>query len=395
MAKETWERRIKQFIEKKEQYTAGISNAKGEAVSTFDVIEVKPNRQNDAETYLLSGTEESCLEQASLFFAFSEMLTRRLGGFNFEAWINDFEYEFPYHGKDLRTPAELKLAWGKPHENRPRLTKLALVAGATIPRDYLVYRFLPDRKETDKFFILSGKPEEIAYQALAIMNNQRLLIESELGHWLGYPQEEYMRGKPQQIVSLKIILTTEKTPPFYKKGNKFFSQRQVSIPFVNVSKLNYNAIRALCGGSTGQIWGEWTARAYISSPELPGYITRMEADGSTKATATANLDKFLAFSNCTIHRRTCGEVDLTKGTTAKNPNNKYLSSFKVYPAWCYVMNPKLLAAEDLAAKGKQTMAGKQISKQGKLFLWQEKLPQNWEQHLKELLKSPLLKMVKP
>lgn len=306
--------------------------------------------------------------------------------FDLDNWIKDFEDGFPRFVKI--NPRFRDHYWGQGFKNRPRIKELNEQADAQQIEGYRVVEFFPDRENKDESYLLMGSPLALMSQVSLIMN---LHLMSRIGGgdsaWLGYPLDEYLRAKPRTGVTIQIILTTYKRPPYYQIGSKWFSKRHVTIPLVDRSKITYQAIRNACGGSQGQSWGEWSARAYVSLDEESKGIHQMVCGGSSEATAIRNLEKFLEFTQCKVRKITANKIDYTKGDVARDPDRARYSNFDVYPAWMSIWNTKLVQLDDARRDGKKTLSGRMLSKHNKLFLYPEREPDNWSSTVRELLKK--------
>lgn len=305
--------------------------------------------------------------------------------FDLDNWINDFEDGFPRFEKI--NPQFKPNYWGQTFNNRPRIKELNEQVDAQRIEGYRVVEFFPDRDKEDESYILFGTPMELMTQISFMMNLHIMMRKMDLGAWVGYPLDEYLREKPRVSISVQIILTTYKRPPYYKLGDKWFSKRRVTIPLVDKSKLTYQAIRNACGGNAGQNWGEYSARAYISLDETTKGIHQVVAGGSTEEKAKQNLKKFLAFTEGKLRGMTVSKVDYSEGDRASDPDKARYNSFDVYPAWITVWNSKLVALDDKKHNGKKTLSGKMISKENKLFIYTDKEPLGWTKIVNDITKA--------
>jgi hypothetical protein len=306
--------------------------------------------------------------------------------FDLDNWINDFEDGFPRFVKI--NPRFKDHYWGQGFSNRPRIKELNEQADAQQVEGYRVIEFFPDRENKDESYLLMGSPPALMSQVSLIMN-LHLMNKTGGGDsaWVGYPLDEYLRAKPRTGITIQVMFTTYKRPPYYQIGNRWFSRRYLTIPLVDRSKITYSSIRTACGGAQGQNWGEWTARAYLSLDEDSKGIHQMVCGGSTESTAIRNLEKFLEFTQCKLRKITTHKIDYTKGDALKDPDRARYSSFDVYPAWITVWNTKLVQLDDARRDGKKTLSGRMLSKHNKLFTYQEREPANWTSTLRELFKK--------
>lgn len=170
--------------------------------------------------------------------------------------------------------------------------------------------FYPDR---------NGQPL-IKVVRIFFMNMKLMFKGMDMGAWVGYPVDEYLRSRPRTGVSLQFFLTTYKRPPFYQIGTRWFSRRQVTIPYVDRRKLTYEIIRNACGGNQGLNWGEWVARAYLGLEDESRGLHQLVVGGSTEENVKKNLERFLPFTTCKLRGLTVNKIDYTKGDRANDPN---------------------------------------------------------------------------
>lgn len=310
---------------------------------------------------------------------------RRRVDFDLDNWINDFENGFTRFVKI--NPQFKEHYWGQGFGNRPRIKELNEQIDAQQVEGYRVVEFFPDRDIEDESYVLFGTPLELMTQISSLMNMRLMLQRLDIGAWVGYPLDEYLREKPRTEISMQIILTTYRRPPYYSIGSRWFSRRRVTIPLVDRSKLTYQAIRNACGGNAGQNWGEWSARAYVSLDDDSKGIHQMVAGGNSEESAIKNLKKFLPFSQCKLRGLTVNKIDYTEGDRAKDPDNTKYNSFSVYPAWITLWNTKLVQLDDKRNKGKKTLSGKMLSKHNKLFIYSEKEPVTWTDTVKDITRT--------
>jgi len=295
--------------------------------------------------------------------------------FDLDNWITDFENGFLNYNK-VNQSYEAGY-WGQGIKGRPRIREINVEADAQQNEGYRVVEFFPNRDNNDESYLFFGTPFELRIQIALFMNLHIMLRGMDMGAWLGYPIDEYLRAKPRVGITLKVILTTYKNPPYYQNKKEWFSRRQVVIPNVDKSQVTFDAIRKACGGNTGQNWGEWTARAYLSNDSGLKGTHQMVCGGSTEKNAKENLKKFLKFTQCKVLRITANKIDYDEGNDKNNPDKTKLNSFNVYPAWISVLNNKLFPLSDLSKTGKTTLNGKQVGSKCKLFIYMPTEPSNW------------------
>lgn len=303
--------------------------------------------------------------------------------FDLDNWVNDFEDGFTKFQKI--NPQFKDNYWGQGFTNRPRIKELNEEVDAQTIEGYRVVEFFPDRDVKDESYILFGTPLELMSQISLMMNLHLKFGSGGMEAFLGYPVDEYLRLKPRTGITIQFWLTTYERPPFYKRGIKWFSKRQITIPDVDRRKLTYKNFRAACGASSGQDWGEWSARAYVSSNDDTKGIGQIVAGGTTETKAYENLDKFVYFTKGTIRGRTANKIDYSVGNRSKDPDKEKYRSFNVYPAWVSVLSSKLVALDDARRDGKKTISGRMLSKHNKMFIYPTIEPKEFASNLSQVL----------
>lgn len=304
--------------------------------------------------------------------------------FDLDNWIADFENGFLDYEKT--NPLYKPGYWGQSVGNRPKIRELNIEADAQLNQGYRIIEFFPNRDNKDESYIFFGTPSEIRMQVATFMNFSIMLKNMDIGAFLGYPLDEYLRAEPRTGITIQILLLPVKQPPFYGKKHLFSPNHFVTIPLANKDLVTYSALRAACGGDAGQSWGEWSARAYLSSDDSPKGIRQMVARGATKETAKKNLKSFLKFTECKVIRITSNQIDYEEGLDAKNPDKTKLTSYKVYPAWISVWNTKLIDMKS-AKPGVFTASGKITGKRSKLYIYMKTEPVGWLAQFKEVSKE--------
>jgi hypothetical protein len=310
--------------------------------------------------------------------------------YDIDNWSRDFEEGFPRFdpiSKELRSRW-----WGQGRENRPRFKELNNESDAQTVEGYRCIEFFPDRDDEESSTFLVGTPDMIMSQACIIMALRRLGMGGGDTGWVGFPIEDWIQVAALTTVSARIILTPDKFGKYNYRKLPYWSVRQVSIPFVDKSKLRYDALRNACGGRSGLEWGEWSARAYLLGPN-GDTKHQMVASGKTQKSAYKNLSRFLPFTRATVTNITYNQLDYSKGERKKDVNRQLRQNLEVYPAHLLILNKEAIATElvKLNEKGKPTHTGKHKISKFKFELWPEKEPQGWSARLTEAFKNRRLR----
>ncbi len=310
--------------------------------------------------------------------------------FDIDNWITDYENGFLSFIALMKNDELKKGYWGVAQDEKPKINELNNESNAQEEEGYRVIEFLPNRdnqKETYPFF---GTPLTLQLQ-IGIFHNIWRMFNEHLGvqgQWVGYPLDDYLREKPRTGISVQVWLSSQKRPPFYiKKKDIYTTNRFITIPDVDKSKLTYDAIRLACGGNTGQNWGNWSARAYLKTAHG---VSQMVSGGSSQQTAIKNLESFLGFTNAKLVKMTTHEINKDQAK-AKFLGSPETWKFDLFPAWITVFNTAL--ADYNYKLGQPSLDGKILSSnkgRKKLAIYTEAQPSWFAQQLKNDLKNPLI-----
>ncbi|NEO88136.1 MAG: hypothetical protein F6J87_28355 [Spirulina sp. SIO3F2] len=314
--------------------------------------------------------------------------------YDIDNWSKDFEEGFPRFdpiNDELR-----QRYWGQGRQNRPRFKELNNEGDAQSVEGYRVIEFFPDRDDKDTSTFLMGTPQQIMTQAIIIMAMRQLKLGGGAGgEWIGYPVEDWIQAAALTTVSARIILFPDRFGPLNYQRMLTWGPRQVSIPYVDRSRLTYQALRQACGDRQGLDWGEWNARAYLIAPDGGKTQHQMVASGPTKREAERNLQRFLPFTRCEVRNYSYNQLDYSKGERAKDANKKFRQRLTIYPGHLLILNKEAVPTEALKTdeKGRPTHAGKQKRRPLKFEIWPEREPSGWLGEVKDAFRDRLGKLI--
>ncbi|MHC5718708.1 MAG: hypothetical protein ACYTX0_43250 [Nostoc sp.] len=209
--------------------------------------------------------------------------------------------------------------------------------------------------------------KSVVSQAIA---NRNLIENRDIGDFVGYPVEDYVRAKPATI-KLTVFFYNFKTPPFRERNGFRFVRASYNIPDVNRAKLDWLTIKNACGGADGYTWGRFRATANLSNGR------QMQVYGGSEETATNMMRSLASFSTAKILTLTIAE-EKKEGRRAEN-QRMYKENTRVYPAYFSVLNyEKVVVEEDREYSGfNATLAGDfRRIRTKKIPLWVGKEPAN-------------------
>jgi len=157
-----------------------------EKTPNYRTWELIPSQKLDkGKSYLISGTDSSVMNQASLIKALHEILGDRLGyAIDFDNWFEDFSYEFKYdpiteqfrEGSEANNPDEIsKLKfWGVNKDERPKFKWITPAKDETDKKKledyhklgYSVIKFWKNRSKDTEWIFITGTLTELRQNCL-------------------------------------------------------------------------------------------------------------------------------------------------------------------------------------------------------------------------------------
>lgn len=384
MAQGQWTNKLKKWI----------AEVKGD--DGYFVYELNPSRENTSEIYQFSSsTQAGIVDQVSLFMAFREYQESRKLSPSWKQFEDNFMNCFPAAaGKSRNFGADATIPWGRDASEKPKFKVLFPTDSdaQTDQNNFYIWciEFWPNRKIEDESYLLIGFLNEVMQQCVQIMQ-LRQTVEG-LNHVLGLPQTEHLKRAPKVGLSITIIFSNYKTPPFRK--NRFrpdYLERQVTVPWIKRTSLNYSNIRSICGGNNGLTWGRDRATAYVALsddqfPENKKGMPQVWCGGNSVAQAKRNIKKLLELSDCKIISLSSSGKDYREGTEASRTRLTEPESYTVYPCYFTIENSRIVSEgiAPNASSGKRILLGKLDSKRNRFPLWSEQSPTGWEEAIEEL-----------
>lgn len=228
--------------------------------------------------------------------------------------------------------------------------------------------------ETDSIIVNNSKDKEAcliqdkdsvmtAYMAMMNFYFVKLKIHENLGNkesgWVGYPIKEYFETSFLQR-KLYIQLYEKKEPPFTNSKRRI----SLSVPEPILSKIDWQNIRQILGGSNGYQWGKYLTTVGL---EFNRQIQVYAASASVSETIATNLAQLSSLEIRKISKTELPAVGI-HGVGA----HREMKSVRVYPA-----TVKLL-------RRKQTGKKVVVAETQKLSLYTSSKPQNWDSEIQRV-----------
>ena len=233
-----------------------------EKTPNYRTWELIPSQKLDkGKSYLISGTDSSVMNQASLIKALHEILGDRLGyTINFNNWFEDFSLEFKKNPisnqfREGARPNDVKdedlKYWGVPYDERPKFKWIEPRENPTEREmtefhqlGYSVIKFWKNRSKKDDFIFISGTLTEIRNRLIDMMQTVSI---GGTGNETGYKAETIsFVGLPKVVLYFREAKedVEEGYPPIESRMS-FRIINKTDNPNSDLPKLTKADIRAL------------------------------------------------------------------------------------------------------------------------------------------------------
>jgi hypothetical protein len=232
----------------------------------------------------------------------------------------------------------------------------------------------PNRLIDSERIVLVGPENLVKTDLVTTLAHYQLLDNKDIGQFVGEPAEDYALAKRLGL-RVKLVLYPYPEPPFYRGERIKPQQVTINVPDVIRSKLDYQTIRAACGGSNGYMWGEFRAIAHLDNGR------QMHVYGASENEAEQQLKLFLTLSEAKIRRLSISKVK-NEGEDVSNPSLKRLPR-RVYPGHLTIWNRTELLSTVNA--GRSGVRGNFFDKNGRIIIWPESKPFGFDKVIQEVL----------
>jgi hypothetical protein len=242
---------------------------------------------------------------------------------------------------------------------------------------------LPNREVEGERIVLSAPRDLLRQEIVSTMRTHELLDNRDVGMIFGQEVTEYIRDNPTNNpneVTLKIQFYGVPEPPWLRNG-KLAQRTQTSVPNVERSKLDWQAIKVACGGANGYLWGRFRGEAILGD-NTDAVVDSMKLYAGTPEEAEDRLVALAALSDYKIIT-----INVTEERKyGKRATNKglYKETTRIYPAFFTLLNNKKILNQ---ANGVNTLSGTYRRKNAKILLHPETKPSDFEQTIAELFKD--------
>lgn len=204
------------------------------------------------------------------------------------------------------------------------------------------------------------------------VNQYRMMANRDIGLVVGLPLDEYVRAKEQSL-RIVIDLYDRQYPPFRRASNQ--THVTITIPNARLSAIDWDVIKAACGGKNGYLWGKYRASATLDSKR------RLIVHASTPKGAEERLKAYLNLSNDNLD-----SLNITEETNEgqrKTRTRLRKETTRVYPAYVTIINRKeLLDPND----GRSSLKYNYRDVTCRFPLWTEREPFDFKERVASVLR---------
>ena len=225
--------------------------------------------------------------------------------------------------------------------------------------------------------VLKGRTEVLKGNITSVLALHQLLEERDIGQFLGYPIEDFVRRRRMSPLSLKVCFFSVPRPPWQSRDkNKKLIRASYSIPDIRRSSLDWDKIKLACGGANGYMWGRWRATAELSN------ASQMAVYGGSESEAEQRLLALHSLSDTTIETLSVAE----EKKLGKRAVDAYLfkEATRVYPGYFSVVNKQKIINES----NQELAQGRPKKKRKTIILWSNEAPNDFDRTITELLTIP-------
>lgn len=250
-------------------------------------------------------------------------------------------------------------------------TFLAMQKAAPVTGQVKVVEVTPNRNNKEEKYILAGGSELVKPAMVNLITTHQMVQNYDLGTFVGdNPLLDYLKTTTSPLI-IKIEFASVDTPPWNRSKQKAIYQ----ISDVKRSKLDYDTIRQVCGGSNGCLYGRYRA-SYDLDNGRP-----LWAFGGTADEAEDLLNRMLTLTDAEPLTAT-PKISITpklKDPITKLPIDK--PPIRVYAKKLYILNQE----KTLTEAGRQQQTGKYIKKNISLWIYTPNKPLDFDAKLQALL----------
>ncbi len=234
----------------------------------------------------------------------------------------------------------------------------------------------PNRESGESITIVASN-DNVEQRINDVMVQHQMVENRDIGQFVGEPVVESLT-KLKTEFELKIRFNSNKVPPIV--GGQ---RAQVSIPDVQKSKIDWQKLKVLFGGTNGYLYGEYYCNLKCRTKH--GLIFHIKFFANSENTAYELCQAALSLTDSE-------EVTPNYGRQKKNEGIRKGTDFydkknvRMYPIDFTILNRELLSNNKNLEDGRLTSSGRFNYKKYRLPLWTTEKPVDFNNILQELFK---------
>lgn len=238
-----------------------------------------------------------------------------------------------------------------------------------------VVEVTPNREIPEESFVLAGSEELVRQQLTTMLGQHRLLEERDVGQITGLEYDDLLGRLNPLEFALVIQWYDKEHPPYESKRHRRAIKRQLTIPSVVRSKIDWKTIKI---AAEPFMTGSITCTAKLSDGR------RLKLRAASENGAKRKLQQLLTLSTAeVVGRLTFQTEDYLVGG---EENDRRPPTVTVYPAFCTIINQQKLSKTD--QRGRRHADGETYRNlKARIRLYPEKEPPETKEILKRILSN--------
>jgi hypothetical protein len=233
----------------------------------------------------------------------------------------------------------------------------------------------PNREVPEEKIVLAG-PQEALKPAIVQAMAQNVIMENRsVGMFVGESITQTIRTNPAPIF-LRLLVNEVQSSPYMLNG-KQSQHKQITVPNVKRSKVDWHDIKTALGGANGYNYGRFRGRAHLDGGHTIEVYAGSEAEVKDRLVALAALSEE-SILTINVNEEIKYGSRLTYGSL-------YKETRKVYPIAITIVNQQKILNE---ANGRATLTGIYKRKRALIPLNVDTKPADFEEIVNELFSTP-------
>lgn len=246
-----------------------------------------------------------------------------------------------------------------------------------------IVELTPDREADNERIILAAPRDLLRQELVSTMRTHTLIDNRDVGMVFGETITQLVKDNPTNDpteLSIKIQFYGTQKPP-WRTNNKTAQRTYTTIPNIRRSKIDWEFIKTVSGGTNGYLWGRFYGVAKLANAS--GNVA--DSIRLYAATSEEAEDRLIALAQLSEYDIVAINVTEEKRFGRRASNRAlYKETTRVYPAYFTIINSQKILNEE---NGINTLNGTYKKRDAKILLWVDKKPNDFETAIAELFKD--------